>query len=230
MNITNRLLKAGLNHRTGRRATAEGIAIHVTEGSAASVVSWFNSAEAQVSSNYMIRTTGVIDQFVSEDDEAWAQGRVNKPTAQIVIDRPGENPNSYLLSIEHEGDGTHELTDPQRAASVALIRDICGRHNIPIDRYHIVGHHEVYSLKPCPGAIDVDRLVGEAAGHSAPVAPGVAVPEPPIVWSGFLMDWLVVTRVVSDREWYFVPLKQVQAGVPATQASALLSTMPTRRS
>lgn len=227
--ITKRLLPPGLNHRTGRRQKAEGIAIHVTEGTAASVVSWFNQAVAQVSSNYMIRETGAIDQFVSEDDEAWAQGRVDHPTAQIVLDRPGENPNSYMISIEHEGDGKHELTDPQRVSSIWLVRDIAARNGILIDRYHIVGHHEIYSPKPCPGAIDVNRLVREAAA-GATSDPAVRAPEPPIVWSPFLSDWLVVTKIVSDREWYFVPLKQVQAGVAATQASALLSTMATRRS
>ena len=81
----------------------------------------------------------------------------------LVIDRLPANPNGYSIGIEHEGDGTHELTDLQRAASIALIRDIAARHGIPIDRTHVVGHHEIFAPKTCPGAIDVDALVAEAA-------------------------------------------------------------------
>jgi N-acetylmuramoyl-L-alanine amidase len=141
----------------------------VTEGNAASVVSWFNNPEASVSAHYMVRKDGVVEQFVHESDTAWHAGRVDHPTADLVIERLPANPNGYSIGIEHEGNGKEELTDAQRKASIDLIQDICMRRDIPQNRRHIVGHHEIYSKKTCPGAIDVDRLVRElcAAGVKA---------------------------------------------------------------
>jgi N-acetyl-anhydromuramyl-L-alanine amidase AmpD len=163
MNITPQILI--VNHARGRRSgfAVDLIVIHVTEGDAASVVSWFSNPTADVSAHYMIRKDGVIVQFVDEEDTAWHAGRVVNPTAKLVIERHGWNPNGYSIGIEHEGDGHHELTEEQRASSVALIRDICARRSIPIDRRHIVGHHEIFSPKTCPGVIDVDALVRSAA-------------------------------------------------------------------
>lgn len=153
------------NYADGRHSpyAVDLIVIHVTEGDAAAVMSWFDNPQADVSAHYMVRKDGVVVQFVDEGDTAWHAGRVHGCTASLVLDRQPANPNGYSIGIEHEGDGTHELTDRQRASSVALIRDIAARHHIPITREHIVGHREIYDLKSCPGAIDVDRLVREAA-------------------------------------------------------------------
>jgi N-acetylmuramoyl-L-alanine amidase len=160
-----------INHGHGRKSAfpVDLIVIHVTEGNATSVVSWFNSPEAQVSAHYMVRKDGIVEQFVREADTAWHAGRVDHPTAELVIQRSPANPNSYSIGIEHEGNGHEELTDPQRKASIELLQDICMRRDIPQNRRHIVGHHEIYSKKTCPGAIDVDRLVAElcAAGVKA---------------------------------------------------------------
>ncbi len=154
-----------MNYGSGRRSPfpVDLIVIHVTEGDAGSVVSWFNDPRANVSAHYMVRKDGDVVQFVEEADTAWHAGRVFSPTASLVIDRSPANPNGYSIGIEHEGDGTHELTPEQRAASIALIQDIAARHHIPIDRTHIVGHHEIYAKKTCPGAIDVEALVRDAA-------------------------------------------------------------------
>lgn len=218
MQITKRLLS--VNFRNGRRNAVSTIVIHVTEGSAASVVSWFNNPAAEVSAHYQVRKTGAVDQFVDEDDEAWAQGRVDHPSATVVLENPGVNPNSYCISIEHEGDGVHELTDEQRSSSVELIREIAGRYGLVIDRDTVVGHHEIFSKKTCPGAIDVDRLVDEAAGGAV----AFVRPDPPIVvWSEYAKDWLLVTRFASDNDWSFQPVSTIKGGV---KANAPLSAMP----
>ncbi|MDD1678749.1 MAG: N-acetylmuramoyl-L-alanine amidase [Methanomicrobiales archaeon] len=151
------------NYHSGRHSPyrVDLIVIHVTEGDAASVVAWFSDPAADVSAHYMVRKDGAVVQFVDEGDTAWHAGRVHGCTASLVLERMPANPNGYSIGIEHEGDGTHELTTEQRAASVALIRDIANRHGIPLDRTHIVGHREIYDFKTCPGAIDVDVLVAE---------------------------------------------------------------------
>lgn len=217
MKITPALLT--INFHEGRSGTIDAIVIHVTEGDAASVKSWFNNPDANVSAHYMVQKDGTVVQFVHEADTAWHAGRVDHPTATIVEKHGGRNPNDWTIGIEHEGDGTHELTEAQRAASIALIRDICERRHIPLDRHHIVGHREIYSLKTCPGAIDVDRLVSEANA-------AVERPAPPrVVYSSYLNDWLIVTRVLTDTHWFYVRMKNLSKS--GTVATVPLSSMPT---
>lgn len=156
-----------INFAKGRKGPyiADTIVIHVTEGDARSVRAWFHDPAASVSAHYMVQKNGDVVHFVHESDTAWANGRVVRPTAQLVLDRADANPNWWTISIEHEGDGLHELTDIQRAASLALMQDIRTRHpRITFDRKHILGHHEIYAPKSCPGAISVDRLVQELNG------------------------------------------------------------------
>lgn len=222
-----------INYRPGRRSDygVDMIVIHVTEGDAESVVSWFNNPKAEVSAHYMVRKDGVVVQFVSEDDTAWHAGRVSAPTAELVIDRSPSNPNGYSIGIEHEGSGRERLTLGQRIASVGLIRDICARRGIPIDRRHIVGHHEIFAPKTCPGAIDVDALVAEAAqapadAHRQPPVPTDSSQQPRVVYSAHVGDYLVVTRYVSDDEWYYVPAKLVGRFVEGNRAGTPLSKMP----
>jgi N-acetylmuramoyl-L-alanine amidase len=208
------------NFTTGRPRAIDMLVIHVTEGSAASVRSWFAAKIAQVSAHYMVTVDGAVDQFVRDEDQAWHAGRVDHPTAPLVLARPHVNPNAYSIGIEHEGMGTAPLTAPQQAASVALIRELCQRHSIPIDRAHIVGHHEIYSRKECPGKIDVDRLVALAAGALA------ASDYPRVVWSQAVGDYLVVTRYASDSDWSYVPVSTLTGG---SKASTPLSQMPHAR-
>lgn len=212
-----------VNMKKGRAGTLpiDLIVIHVTEGNAASVISWFNNPEAKASAHYMVQRDGKIVRFVAEDDTAWHAGRVNAPSAPLVLERRGLNPNDYSIGIEHEGSGKEELTDAQRASSIALIRDICLRHTIPIDRRHIVGHREIFSFKTCPGKIDVDRLVREARNVPAPTAPSSTYPR--VVYSPYLRDWIVVTRYASDTDWSFVPFSQLPAGA---RGGAPLSQLP----
>lgn len=153
-----------INFQRGRKGPypPDTLVLHVTEGSAESARQWFHDPSSRVSAHYMVTKTGTIYHFVHESDTAWANGRVDNPTAQVVKERVGTNPNAWTISIEHEGDGTHELTDPQRAASLELMKDIQTRHHrIVFNRHHVLGHREIYALKTCPGAIDVDRLVRE---------------------------------------------------------------------
>lgn len=211
------------NFTKGRKSDfpIDTIVIHVTEGSAASVRSWFGSTESQVSAHYMVDKQGGIDQFVREEDTAWHAGRVSNPTARVVRARVGMNPNTYSIGIEHEGDGKHPLTEAQEKSSAALIRDIISRHPaIRPDPDHIIPHRSVYDKKTCPGAIDVDALILAAA------LKGTARPGRPItVWSDSLNDWLVVTRYVNDEEWFYVR-SSVIARMTPNRATTPLSKMP----
>jgi hypothetical protein len=40
-----------------------------------------------------------------------------------------------------------------KQASAILIREVCQRWHIPIDRNHVIGHFEIFSKKPnCPAS------------------------------------------------------------------------------
>lgn len=226
LSITPALLT--INHATDRDGPyrLDMVVVHVTEGDAQSTVQWFNDPRSHVSAHYLVQKDGTILQFVQEGDTAWHAGRVQAATAPLVLERIGANPNSYSIGIEHEGDGKHELTDAQRASSVALIADVCARNHIPIDREHIVGHHEIFSGKTCPGAISVTRLVAAVREFAAPPAPAKHA-APRVVWSPFENDYLVVTQYVSDSEWYFRTLSELSL-VAGHKALTPLSKMPLR--
>lgn len=194
------------------------IAIHVMEGTEQAANDWFEDEASDVSSNYGVAKTGRIEMYVEEENTAWAQGRIDKPTAKHVLQRPDANPNSYIISIECEGSGKEPLTPEQKTSITWLINDIRKRHPLVLlDRDHIIGHHEIYSKKSCPGVISVTELVQLAKGVPAVVA------APRIVYSPSMREYLVVTRYVSDDEWYFYPLNELTRG---TRAGTKLSAMP----
>lgn len=69
------------------------------------------------------------------------------------------------IGIEHEGQATDVWTESLKAASAAMVRDVCARWQIPIDRDHIIGHYQVRASKPnCP-AVDksiIDKIIFRA--------------------------------------------------------------------
>ena len=87
--------------------------------------------------------------------------------------------NQRSIGIEHlnnTGAPTWTIAEETYRNSAKLIRDICERYNIPIDRQHILKHGEVSSTA-CPGGIDIDRLVAMARGAEY-VTPSKATPKP----------------------------------------------------
>ena len=140
----------------------EAIVIHIMQGQLADTDSWFGTTKSEVSAHYGIARSGEVHQYVQEGDSAWHAGRVNSPTWALI--RPGINPNFYTIGIEHEGQSGVPWTEEMTSASSSLIASVANRWGIPLDRQHVIAHHEIYSLKPfCPGSgIDLDRLLAGA--------------------------------------------------------------------
>lgn len=138
------------------------------EGSLAGTDSWFKSTASKVSAHYGIGKNGEVHQYVQETNSAWHAGRVHAPSWQLIKSVAGGgyvNPNFYTIGIEHEGNENTEWTETMYAASAAMINNIAARWNIPVNRAHIIGHHEIYSLKTCPGfKVDLNKLIAKAAG------------------------------------------------------------------
>ncbi|MGW5666941.1 N-acetylmuramoyl-L-alanine amidase [Micromonospora sp. NPDC003776] len=115
------------------------VVIHVTQGSYAGSISWFQNPAAQVSAHYTFRSSdGAVTQSVREKDIAWHAGNWTY--------------NTQSIGIEHEGyvDDPAWFTDAMYRASAALTRTLADRYGIPKDRQHIIGHVEV------PGATHTD--------------------------------------------------------------------------
>lgn len=139
-----------------------GIVIHTTVGNYEGTLNWFKNNPNKVSAHYVIREDGgEITQMVSEDKAAHHAGIVKDPTTPVYR---GDNPNFYTIGIENaDGGNPHSHNRESQYKTLAeLVRTICKRHNINIDRQHICGHREIRSSKTCPGNIDVDRVVALA--------------------------------------------------------------------
>ncbi|MFI8002889.1 N-acetylmuramoyl-L-alanine amidase [Streptomyces sp. NPDC086010] len=118
------------NYAVGRTAAISKVVVHVTQGSYAGTLSWFQNPSAQVSAHYVVRSSdGQITQTVRDKDTAWHA-------------RSG---NASGIGIEHEGyvDNPSWFTDSMYRSSAALTAHLCDRYGIPKDRAHVVGHSEV---------------------------------------------------------------------------------------
>lgn len=115
------------------------IVIHLTQGSYASAVSWFQNPAAKVSAHYTFRSSdGAVTQSVREKDIAHHAGNWTY--------------NTESIGIEHEGyvDNPAWFTDAMYRASASLTRSLATKYGIPRDRAHIIAHREV------PGATHTD--------------------------------------------------------------------------
>jgi len=103
----------------------------------------FQNAANQVSAHYGI-SQGRVWQWVKESDVAWHSGVFTV--------------NAESIGIEHDANPSRPLSEEDYKLSAELIREICKRHNLPINRQTIIGHKEVKATA-CPGTIDLDEII-----------------------------------------------------------------------
>ena len=118
------------NYAAGRTETISTVVIHVTQGSYAGTISWFQNPDAQVSAHYVVRSSdGEVTQMVADADTAWHARSAN--------------PSS--LGIEHEGfvDDPAWFTDAMYRSSAALTTWLCDTYGLAKTRDVVVGHNEV---------------------------------------------------------------------------------------
>lgn len=142
----------------------EAIVIHIMDGTLEGTTDWFSKWKSKVSAHYGIGKNGEVCKYVPESLRAWHCGVVNFPSWKLL--KAGINPNFYTIGIEHEGTPTFEWTEATKISSSELIREICLRWNIPIDRDHVIGHYEIDSLRrpncPAVNKMVIDELVAMA--------------------------------------------------------------------
>ncbi|MFC8261669.1 N-acetylmuramoyl-L-alanine amidase [Streptomyces sp. NPDC057291] len=144
------------NFTVGRTATIDKVIIHVTQGSYAGSIKWFQDPTAEVSAHYVVRSSdGQITQTVRDSDTAYH----------------AKEANASALGIEHEGyiDDPSWFTDTMYRASAALTRALCDKYRIPKDRAHIIGHSEAPGTDHTdPGRYwDWNRYMGFVEGDSS---------------------------------------------------------------
>lgn len=124
------------NYRVGRQLGIDMIVVHTTESTKASAVEWFKEDHAPshkppTSAHLVVGQDKSVTQCVDLNDTAFHAG--NWPV------------NCRSIGIECEGyhDKPETWTEPLIDTLVALMRDLCHTHQIPINRAHIIGHREV---------------------------------------------------------------------------------------
>lgn len=132
--------------------------------------------DADVSIHYIVDREGQIFCYIPEDRSAWHAGY----GTWLDDEKYTNKMNKYSIGIELMGMGTYEemsgylhkwqynkipeedlgFTDAQYESLKALVADICERHNIPLDRDHVIGHDEFSPKKSDPGELfDWSRII-----------------------------------------------------------------------
>ena len=134
--------------------------------------------ENSLSIHYIIDREGVIYCYVPEDRSAWHAGKgewlgdekytnkMNKYSIGIEVMAIGSQQDmaGYLHDWEYKklDDSLKGYTEAQYESLAALVKDICERNNIPLDRDHVIGHQEYSPKKKDPGQLfDWSRIVPE---------------------------------------------------------------------
>lgn len=107
------------------------VVVHTMQGSYAGSMAWFQNPNSKVSAHYVMRSVdGEVTQMVLDKDRGYHVGSMNR----------------YALGIEHEGfvdDPGKWYTWATYTSSAQLARWLTLKHDIPVDRDHIVGHVEL---------------------------------------------------------------------------------------
>ncbi len=155
--------------------TPKWIIVHGTAGGASAdeVGYYFQTNDPPTSTHFIVGLNGEVVQCVAEEDTAWGNGIVTE--GHDPWWSPNLNPNFLTFSVEHvksAPDNSNTLTPAQKAASFALIKHLCERHNIPMRRADgsggITGHNSIdpVSRAFCPGPYPWDELIAYLNNNS----------------------------------------------------------------
>lgn len=144
--------KGSPNYSKDRKAIDTVVLHWFGIGSLESANARFQNPDAKSSAHYGISDNKVW-QWVKEEHVAWHAG--NYPV------------NQRSIGIEHDATTTKNASDATYQTSAQLLREICGRYAIPLDRQHIIGHNEVAATQ-CPGTLNIDKIISLAKQDMTP--------------------------------------------------------------
>lgn len=132
------------NFSKGRQGNEpEVVVVHWIVGTLEAADATFANSASQVSAHYGIGDDEV-HQYVKEEDTAWHCGDWLW--------------NLKSIGIEHEGSPDLPISEKTYKASAELIKGICVRYNIPVDKEHILPHKH-FKATQCPGTLDIDKII-----------------------------------------------------------------------
>lgn len=145
----------GEHGRSGQKV--EAIVIHISEGSLASMRSWFGQPASSASSTYGIGKAGQRERYVKEDDSPWTNGDVKKADLSIpwlarAIEQ-GVNPNELTETIEGEGFYTEPVPEAKYQAILATVRERLAARGLTASKTTVIGHFQINGIDRanCPG-------------------------------------------------------------------------------
>jgi N-acetyl-anhydromuramyl-L-alanine amidase AmpD len=123
--------------------TVNRVVIHITDGQPKvdGTIAWFQDPKKNdgsplpVSAHYIVGRDGEVVQMVRENDVAFHASSANGDS--IGIEHCARSPRTFSAT-----DPGMKPTEVQYAASAALVKDICQRQGIAVDRAHVLGHNE----------------------------------------------------------------------------------------
>lgn len=152
-----------------------GLVLHVQQGNN-SLAGWFDNPAAESSSTFWVSKTGVLEQYVDADIEAWAQG----------------DGNSSYQSVETEGYDTEPFTAAQEGMLAELYAWGADTYGWPKAlaespgqagfAWHGMGGSSWGGHPDCPGDLRKSRrgpILTAAFGDTPPPTPAPAPPPAP---------------------------------------------------
>jgi len=137
------------NYTKGRQGNdVKRLVVHWVVGTLESADATFANPQRNASAHYGIGDND-IHRYVKDEDTAWHCGDWLW--------------NLKTIGIEHEGGPNLPISEDTYKSSAMLIKNLCTKYNIPIDREHITGHSD-YVATQCPGTFDIDKVIKLAKG------------------------------------------------------------------
>ena len=129
------------------RVKIDRVVIHwFGAGNQAGADAQFQKATPGTSAHYSVENDSV-HQYVKEENVAYHAGNYAM--------------NQRSIGIEHSAEPNRPASDKTYEIAGRLLGEICKRHDIPLDRTHIIKHAEVKATQ-CPGTMDLERLISIA--------------------------------------------------------------------
>jgi N-acetylmuramoyl-L-alanine amidase len=167
--------------RNGARISM--LCLHATVGSYASSLAWLCNPASQVSTHYLIRKDGYINQLVPNDRAAWHAGK----SAWMGMNSQQIQQRSLGIELENANDGHDVYPAAQLASAHWLCQALISRYNI--ERADVVRHLDI--------AIPKGRKTD---------------PAPPFPWPAFADSLYMDVPPIAARAYHVVgvPIYQKQ--------------------
>lgn len=166
--------------REGQQVRA--VVLHIAAGPLSAVFPTFNNPARKASAHFCIGKDGAIEQYVSVNDTAYANGlawkdgqwynpagKAVQPMWQDLI--PKVNPNLYTISIEHEGYPADKWTEAMYDANNRLLLWLAEQFDLTyVPHRTLIGHCEIDPVDKanCPGPhVEYARMALEVAALRA---------------------------------------------------------------